>query len=140
MALRVVQSPGCADIYSDDELGLGPGDIMIDTGKIAESIGYDPTSPTANKALLKVASRLRGLAIKSAREDGIDGVVRTSNAKGGKRLLAVTGANRVEVIALSRSEACKRIRRLLPDNRDRAVLCEAGLDRYYTNVDRTPSR
>ena len=50
-----------------------------------------------------MASRLRGLAIKAAVEDGIDGVVRTSNVKGGKRLLAVTGASKVEVIALTRS-------------------------------------
>ena len=103
MALRVVQSPGCADIYSDAELGLRPSDILIDTGKIAESIGYDPTDPDRNPALLKVASRLRGLAIKAALEEGVSGVVRTSNAKGGKRLLAVAQASEVEIIHLSRA-------------------------------------
>ena len=139
MALRVVQSPGCADIYSDDELGLRPSDILIDTGKIAESIGYDPTDPNRNPALLKVASRLRGLAIKAALEEGVSGVVRTSNVKGGKRLLGVTGATRVEVIALTRSEACKRIRQLLPNNRDRAAMCELGLSRYFDDA-RTPPR
>ena len=86
MGLRVIQSPGCADLYSDDELGLNPGDILIDSGRIAASIGYDPTDPNRNPALLKVASRLRGLAIKSSLEEGVSGVVRTSNAKGGKRL------------------------------------------------------
>ena len=66
MALRVVQSPGCADIYSDDELGLRPSDILIDSGRIAESHGLQTlTDPDRNPALLKVASRLRGLAIKA---------------------------------------------------------------------------
>ena len=65
MALRVVQAPGCRQIYSDADLGVRAGDIVIDTGDIAKSLGYDPTSPTANKALLRVASRLRGLAIKA---------------------------------------------------------------------------
>ena len=45
MALRVVQSPGCREIYSDDDLGVGAGDIVIDTGDIAASLGYDPTDP-----------------------------------------------------------------------------------------------
>ena len=134
MALRVVQGPGCRDIYSDSELGLRPGDIVIDTGDIAKTLGYDPTDANANKSLLRVASRLRGLAIKAAVEDGISGVVRTSNPKSGTRLLAVTGAPKVEVIALSRSEACRRIRKLLPNNRDRAALCELGLNRYFNNV------
>ena len=134
MALRVVQAPGCRQIYSDADLGVRAGDIVIDTGDIAKSLGYDPTSPTANKALLRVASRLRGLAIKAAVEDGISGVVRTSNPRGGTRLLAVTGASKVEVIALSRAEACRRIRRLFPNNRDRQLLCEQGLDRYFNNA------
>ena len=66
MALRVVQAPGCREIYSDDDLGVRAGDIVIDTGDIAASLGYDPTSPTANKALLRVASRMRGAAIVAA--------------------------------------------------------------------------
>ena len=78
MALRVVQAPGCRAIYSDDDLGVRAGDIVIDTGDLAASLGFDPTDPNANKGLLKVASRLRGLAIKAALEDGISGVVRTS--------------------------------------------------------------
>ena len=135
MALRVVQAPGCRDIYSNSDLGVSAGDIVIDTGSIAASLGFDPTDPNANKGLLKVASRLRGLAIKAALEDGISGVVRTSNPRSGTRLLAVTGASKVEVIALSRAEACRRIRKLLPNDRDRAAACELGLDRYFNNVE-----
>ena len=135
MPLRVVQSPGCKRLYSDSELGLRDDDILIDTGLIAESLGYVPTDPNRNAALLRVAARMRGVAITAALEDGLDGVVRTSNPRSGQRLLAATGATKVEVIALTRSEACKRIRRLYPNDRDRAALCEIGLDRYFDNVE-----
>ena len=134
MALRIVQSPGCRAIYSDDDLGIRPGDIKIDTGSIAASLGFDPTSPIANRALLKVASRLRGLAIKAALEDGISGVVRTLNPKSGERLLSVTGAKKVEILSVTRAEACRRIRAIYPNDRDRQVLCELGLNRYFNNV------
>ena len=135
MALRVVQAPGCRDIYSNSDLGVSAGDIVIDTGDIAKSLGFDPTSPTANKALLRVASRLRGLAIKAALEDGISGVVRTSNPRSGTRLLAVTGASKVEILSVTRAEACRRIRKLFPNDRDRAAMCELGLNRYFSNVE-----
>ena len=135
MPLRIVQSPGCRAIYSDADLGIRPGDIVIDTGDLAASLGFDPTSPTANKGLLKVASRLRGLAIKAALEDGISGVVRTSNPKSGTRLLAVTGASKVEILSVTRAEACRRIRKLFPNDRERAAMCELGLDRYFSSVE-----
>ena len=135
MPLRVVQSPGCRRIYSDEELGLRKDDIVIDTGSIAESLGYVPTDPNRNTALLRVASRMRGVAILAANEANISGVVRTSNPRSGQRLLAATGASKVEVIAVTRSEACRRIRRLYPNDRDRAALCEIGLDRYFDNVE-----
>ena len=134
MALRVVQAPGCRAIYSDEDLGVRAGDVVIDTGDIAAALGYDPTSPTANKALLRVASRLRGLAIKAALEDGISGVVRTSNPRSVPRLLEQTGAEAATVIRLTRAEACRRIRKIYPNDRDRQILCEAGLDRYYGNA------
>ena len=135
MALRIVQAPGCLDIYSNSDLGVSAGDIVIDTGSIAASLGFDPTDPNANKGLLRVASRLRGLAIKAALEDGISGVVRTSNPRSGTRLLAVTGASKVEVLSVSRAEACRRIRKIYPNDRDRQILCERGLGRYFDNVE-----
>ena len=135
MALRVVQAPGCRDIYSNSDLGVRAGDIVIDTGDIAASLGFDPTDPNANKGLLKVASRLRGLAIKAALEDGISGVVRTSNPRSGTRLLAVTGASKVEILSVTRAEACRRIRKIYPNDRDRQILCELGLNRYFNNVE-----
>ena len=134
MALRVVQSPGCRDIYSDAELGVQEGDIVIDTGEIAASLGYDPTDPNANKGLLRVASRMRGIAIVAANDASLTGIVRTSNPRTVPKLLEQTGTLTPTVIALTRAEACKRIRRIFPDNRERAALCEQGLDRYFNNV------
>ena len=133
MALRVVQSPGCREIYSDAELGVREGDIVIDSGEIAASLGYDPTDPDANKSLLRVASRMRGIAIVEANDSGLSGIVRTSNPRHVPKLLEKTGTLTATVIPLTRAEACRRIRRLFPDNRERAALCEAGLDRYFNN-------
>ena len=132
MALRVVQAPGCREIYSDDDLGVGAGDIVIDTGDIAASLGYDPTDPDANKALLRVASRMRGVAIAAANDANLSGIVRTSNPRSVPRLLEQTGTL-TATVPLTRAEACKRIRRLFPNDRDRAALCEIGLDRYFDN-------
>ena len=134
MALRVVQAPGCREIYSDDDLGVSPGDVVIDTGDIASSLGYDPTDPTANKALLRVASRMRGVAIVAANDANLNGIVRTSNPRSVPRLLEQTGTLTPTVIPLTRAEACKRIRRIFPNDRDRAALCEIGLDRYFDHV------
>ena len=122
------------DPEGEPDLGVSAGDIVIDTGSIAASLGFDPTDPNANKGLLKVASRLRGLAIKAALEDGISGVVRTSNPRSGTRLLAVTGASKVEILSVTRAEACRRIRKIYPNDRDRQILCELGLNRYFNNV------
>ena len=133
MPLRVVQSPGCRRIYSDAELGVGADDIVIDTGSIAESLGYVPTDPDRNTGLLRVAARMRGVAILAANEANVSGVVRTSNPRSVPRLLEQTGAESATVIPLSRAEACRRIRKIYPNDRDRQILCEAGLDRYYTN-------
>ena len=130
---RVVQSPGCREIYSDAELGVREGDIVIDSGEIAASLGYDPTDPDANKSLLRVASRMRGIAIVEANDSGLSGIVRTSNPRHVPKLLEKTGTLTATVIPLTRAEACRRIRRLFPDNRERAALCEAGLDRYFNN-------
>ena len=135
MALRVVQSPGCRRIYSAEDLGVRADDIVIDTGEIAAALGYDPTNPNRNTALLRVASRMRGVAIVAANEANINGVVRTSNPRHVARLLEQTGAESATVVPLSRAEACRRIRRLFPNDRDRQILCEQGLDRYYSNVE-----
>ena len=75
MALRVVQGPGCRAIYSNAELGVQAGDVVIDTGEIALALGYDPTDPDRNTSLLRVASRMRGVAILASNDANLSGVV-----------------------------------------------------------------
>ena len=45
VALRVVQSPGCSDVLTKDELGLRPGEILIDTGRILRVDRLQPGGP-----------------------------------------------------------------------------------------------
>ena len=135
MALNVIQSPGCADLIADDlqEIVDGGG-VVIDAGRIAESLGWNPTDPDRNMDLLRVALGMRTTAIKIATDRGLNGVVRTSttNPAAVTRLRAQTGGT-VRTIAMTRAEACRRIRKIFPNNRDRQAMCEEGLDRYYGN-------
>ena len=108
--------------------------MVIDVGRIAESLGWNPTDPDRNQALLKVAVGMRTKAIEIARENNLDGVVRTSttNPAAVARLTAQTGGT-VRTFAITRAEACRRIRKIFPNSRDRQAMCEEGLDRYYRN-------
>ena len=135
MPLDVIQSPGCADLIADDlQVVVDDGGVVIDTGRIAQSLGWDPTDPNRNQALLRVAVGMRTTAIKVARDNDLDGVVRTSNTAPAalKKLTAQAGGT-VRTIRMTRAEACRRIRKLLPNNRERAAACEEGLDRYFDN-------
>ena len=70
MPLDVIQSPGCADLIADDlQAVVDDGGVVIDTGRIAESLGWDPTDPNRNQALLRVAVGMRTTAIKIARDN-----------------------------------------------------------------------
>ena len=132
MPLRVFKSPGCANILEDAELGLEDGEILIDAGKIAEALGHVPTDPDANKALIGVALRARGVAILAAEEEGISGVVRTSNHRSAERIAEQLGVE-VREVPITQAEACRRVRKLYPNNRDRQILCELGISRYFEN-------
>ena len=133
MPLRIVQSPGCLAVLTEEELGLDAGEILIDTGTIAEAIGYNPADPRANRSLLRVASRLRALAIVAAVEEGASGIVRTSNRNPAKvdRLRELAGGAAVREVEMDREEACRRIRRTVPTDSARRAACEQGLGRYY---------
>ena len=135
-SLDVIQSPGCADLIAEDLQAISDrGGVVIDTGRIAESLGWNPTDPNRNQALLRVAVGMRTTAIKIARDNNLEGVVRTSNTAPAAlaKLTAQTGGT-VRVIPMTRAEACRRIRKLFPNNRDRQAMCEEGLDRYYGNA------
>ena len=77
-----------------------------------------------------------GLAIKAALEEGVSGVVRTSNVKGGKRLLAVTGATRVEVIHVDAQRSMpERIRAALTEQPRPGCDVRAWIEsRYFDNA------
>ena len=136
MALDVIQSPGCADLIADDLQAIAArGGVVIDTGRIAESLGWNPTDPNRNQALLRVAVGMRTTAIKIARDNNLEGVVRTSNtAPAALDKLTAQAGGTLRTIHLTRAEACRRIRKLFPNNRERAAMCEEGLDRYYNNA------
>ena len=136
--LDVISSPGCADLIADDlqEIVDGGG-VVIDTGRIAQSLGWNPTDPNRNPALLSVAVGMRTTAIKIARENDLHGVVRASSTSPGKlKKLQEQAGGVVQTIPMTRAEACRRIRKLFPDNRERAALCEEGLDRFFKNDQR----
>ena len=63
--------PGCADLIADDlqEIVDGGG-VVIDAGRIAESLGWNPTDPDRNMDLLRVALGMRTTAIKIATRAG----------------------------------------------------------------------
>ena len=135
-SLDVIQSPGCADLIADDLQAISDrGGVVIDTGRIAESLGWDPTDPNRNQAILRVAVGMRTTAIKIARDHNLEGVVRTSNTAPAalERLTAQAGGT-LRTVHMTRAEACRRIRKLFPNNRERAAACEEGLDRYYNNA------
>ena len=71
MSLTVWQSPGCADLIADDlQEIVDRGGLVIDAGRIAESLGWNPTDPDRNMDLLRVAVGMRTTAIKIARDRG----------------------------------------------------------------------
>ena len=135
-SLDVIQSPGCADLIADDlQAIVDDGGVVIDTGRIAESLGWDPTDPNRNQAILRVAVGMRTTAIKIARDHNLEGVVRTSNtAPAALEKLTAQAGGTLRTVHMTRAEACRRIRKLFPNNRARAAACEEGLDRFYGNA------
>ena len=73
------------------------------------------------------------VAAASAVETYSTGIKRFAELVDGKHAYDLSDVR--AVISLTRAEACKRIRRIFPNDRDRQVLCESGLDRYYSNVE-----
>ena len=136
MALDVILSPGCADLIADDLTAISDrGGVVIDTGRIAESLGWNPTDPNRNQALLRVAVGMRTTAIKIANDTGLEGVVRTSNtAPAALDKLTAQAGGTLRTVHMTRAAACRKIRKLFPKNRERQAMCEEGLDRYYGNA------
>ena len=132
MAIDVLVSPGCravADDYLDR--ALGPEDVLIDTGAIFTALTGSSGIPSARPAVLALAAALRATAIRIARANGLNGIVRTgSGSRASITKLQLEAGGAVRVLQLDRDEACKRIRGLVT-GADRVAACEIGLDRFY---------
>ena len=111
-----------------------PGELVIDAGEIFKAMTGTTDIPNTNVPALRLALGLRATAIRHAREDDIDAIVRSGNGDRGaiRRLQEQAGPGTpVMVLNLDRDEACKRVD-VLVKGADRRVACREGLDRFYT--------
>ena len=134
MAIRVMVSPGCQPLSEEFiERERRPGELVLDAGEIFKVLTGSADIPSTNIPALKLALGLRATAIRHAREDGIDVIVRTGNADRAsiKRLQAQAGPGTdVMVLQVDRDVACKRIDALM-QGAGRRVACREGLSRFY---------
>ena len=132
MPLDVLVSPGCLGV-ADDFITRARPDVIIDAGAIYSSLTGSSEIPSTRPDVLRMALGLRTVAIKMARENGLDGLVRTGNADRAaiRRLQEQAGPGaQVKVLQISREESCKRIEGLV-QGAYRRTACKAGLDRFY---------
>ena len=134
MPLRVVAGPGCDAVGKDDYLEdeLEDGDVVISVGRIFEALTGSSGVPSDNPPALRLALGLRAVAVRSAREKELSGFVLTSNGSRAHldRLAADAGADRVEVLKLTESQACARVGRLV-QGAERRAACEEGIKRRW---------
>ena len=134
MALRLVVSPGCSSVSEEFiERTRRPGELVIDVGEIFQTLTGSAEIPNTNVPALRLALGLRATAIRRAREDNIDAIIRTGNADRGSinRLREQAGPGTpVLVHDLDRDEACRRVKQIVK-SADRQAACEEGLGRFY---------
>ena len=134
MALRVLVSPGCQPLSEEFiERSRRPGELVLDVGEIFKALTGSAEIPSTNVPALRLALGLRATAIRHAREDNIDAIIRSGNADRGaiRRLQDQAGPGTpVLVHQIDRDEACKRIDALIK-GADRRVACREGLGRFY---------
>ena len=135
MALRILVSPGCMDVSGEFiERSRRPGELVLDAGEIFKAMTGTTDIPNTNVPALRLALGLRATAIRHAREDNIDALVRTGNGDRAsiRRLQDQAGPGTpVLVHQIDRDEACKRVDALVT-GADRRVACREGLDRFYS--------
>ena len=133
MALKVLVSPGCAEVSSDYlDRALGEDDILIDTGHIFKALTGSSAVPSSRPAALRLAVGLRTTAIRFAKENNVNGIIRTGDGRRAsiERLQQEAGGATVQVLNIDRDEACRRVRSIV-SNEDRRAACTEGLDRFY---------
>ena len=137
MALRLLVSPGCQELSAEYvERTRRPGELVIDAGEIFKAMTGTTEIPSTNVPALRLALGLRATAIRHAREDNIDAIIRTGNGDRAaiRRLQEQAGPGTpVLVHQIDRDEACKRIDALIK-GADRRVACREGLSRFYDRL------
>ena len=141
MALRLLVSPGCQAIDEEYvERTRRPGELVIDAGEIFKALTGSAEIPSTNVPALRLALGLRATAIRHAREDNIDAIIRTGNGSRSsiRRLQDQAGPGTpVLVHNLDRDEACRRVRQIVKST-DRQAACEEGLGRFYDRYQPDP--
>ena len=137
MALRLLVSPGCSSVSEEFiERTRQPGELLVDVGDLFKALTGSAEIPNTNVPALKLALGLRATAIRHAREDNIDAMIRTGNADRGSinRLREQAGPGTpVLVHDLDREVACRRVRQIVK-SADRREACEEGLGRFYDRL------
>ena len=141
MALDVLAGPGCAAVKADaiSDLARGRDDFtVLDVTSLYRSIGGTAVSPSSDPGLYRTASYLLATAVRFARQQGLDGVVTVSNGDRTRlRELVAEAGGRLLVTDPGRSEVCRLLRRVVPEDARREV-CEQGLDRWYRHYQPEP--
>ena len=134
MALRILVSPGCSDVSGEFiERSRRPGELVLDAGEFFKAMTGTADIPNTNVPALRLALGLRATAIRFAREDNVDAIIRTGNGDRGsiRRLQEQAGPGTpILVLNLDRDVACKRVDALV-SGADRRVACREGLGRFY---------
>ena len=131
MPLHVIAGPGCDSVGKDEYLEdeLEEGDVVISAGRIFKSLTGEIGIPSENNPVaLRLALKLRAVAIRTAREKELNGWVLTSNGNRAdlEKLRQMAGADEVRVLAYTEAEACAKIRAVVPAGERRAA-CELGV-------------
>ena len=141
MAMRLLVSPGCQELSAEYvERTRRPGEIVLDVGEIFKTLTGSAEIPSTNVPALRLALGLRATAIRHARTDDIDMIIRTGNADRGsiRRLQDQAGPGTpVLVHQIDRDEACRRVRQIVKST-DRQAACEEGLGRFYDRYQPDP--
>lgn len=134
MSLDVLAGPGCAAVKTGVIARLARGRdgfTVLDVTAMYRAMGGEAVSPSDDPELFRLASYLLAVAVRRAREQGVDGVVTTSNGSRSRIAeLAEQAGGRVLITDPGRAEVCRRLRRVVPEAARREV-CEQGLDRWY---------
>ena len=141
MALRLLVSPGCSAISEEFiERTRAPGELLIDAGELFKTLTGSSEIPNENIPALRLALGLRATAIRHARQDNVDALIRTGNGdRASIRRLQEQAGPGVPVLVhdVGRDEACRRVRQIV-ESKDRQAACKSGLARFHDRYQPDP--